>query len=90
MKMGISCRLAVCMNRLVHSRTWVRLPGLEEIWDRLMVWMESMMTTSGSVEQMVSQIASASFTVSRYRLSVSTPSRCARSLICRADSSPDT
>ncbi len=53
------------MNRFEHSRTWVRLPGLEVIRLMFIVCIESMIAISGDAEAIVSATDSASVEVSR-------------------------
>ena len=90
MRMGMSRDLAQRIIRLVHSRTWVTLPGEEvrSVW--FMVWMESIITRSGFSVRMCSATSWASVSVRMRRLGLCTPRRLARSLIWRALSSPET
>ena len=76
--------LAQRIIRLVHSRTWVTLPGEEvrSVW--FMVWMESIITRSGFSVRMCSATSWASVSVRMRRLGLCTPRRLARSLICLA------
>ena len=75
---------------LVHSRTWVTLPGEEFKSVKFMVWIESIITRSGFRERISSVTYWMSVSVIISRFGVVTPRREARSLICRPDSSPET
>ena len=65
--------------RIVHSRTWLILPGAEAMSSPEIVWIESMITSSGSWTLMLSMIASRSVSGRTRIFSPSTPSLTARS-----------
>ena len=88
--MEMSFSLATPSRTLAHSRTWETLPAADGTEERVMVWMESTMTTSGFSARMVASTVSRSPLDRTNRSGALTPSRMARSLICRADSSPET
>ena len=89
-KIAIFSRLASCISTLVASRTWLTLPAPELISSQYIVWMESMITTSGLYFRIVSCITSRFVSHSIARSFLNAPSLSARSLICCRDSSPDT
>ena len=78
------------MMDIVHSRTWLTLPGAAASSGSNIVCMESMMTTVGSVESMAAPISPRSVSASTYISPSETPSRCARIFSCRRLSSPVT
>ena len=78
------------MIAFVHSRTCVTLPGDELRSVKFIVWMESIITISGFSVRMCSTTSCTSVSAKMRRLGLETPRRPARSLICRADSSPET
>ena len=80
---------AICIRRFVDSRTWLTLPGAEEISSRNMVWIESMITMSGFDLSMAPWIVSRFVSQRNKRSPVITPMRFARILICFKDSSPE-
>ena len=82
--------LASCIRVMVHSFTWLTLPGEALTSPLYMVWMESTMSTSGRMAWTASTRFSKLVSARRYRPSPRTFSRSARSLICRSDSSPET
>ncbi len=47
MQADICVRLASCINRSVHSRTWLMLPGAEGSCADATVWMESTTMSDG-------------------------------------------
>ena len=72
------------------SLTCETLPGEELTAETERVWMESTTTISGLFSSIVSLICSASVAAVSSTRSPVTPSRLARSLICRGLSSPET
>ena len=81
---------ASCIRAMVHSFTWLTLPGEAVISPWYRVWMESTMSTSGCRVCTASSTLPRSVSESRCIPSPFTFSRSARSLIWRSDSSPDT
>jgi hypothetical protein len=57
--------LAISRSRAAHSRTWVIEPASEVSPARDMVWIESMITSSGSSNSVWARMDSRSVSVSR-------------------------
>ena len=82
--------MQVSVSSSADSRTCETLPGEELTEETDSVWMESTTTISGLLSSIVSRICSASVAEVSSTRSPVTPSRFARSLICRRLSSPET
>ncbi len=84
------CRLAKLVSSWTEARTWLTLPGALSTVSSHMVWIESMMATSGasfsSVVRMLRRLVSAASRTGASRR----PSRPARIRTCPVASSPET
>ena len=89
-KMVSPSPFASCIRAMVHSFTWLMLPGAAVTSPWYRVWMESTMSTSGETACTASMTFSRLVSDRRDSPSPLTWSRSARSLICRSDSSPET
>ena len=89
-KTGTSVVFAKAISRPATSRTCDTLPGALPSSGRNSVWIESMASAQGFSLVASSSTRVASVSARTSRCSESTPSRSARSLVCRRDSSPET
>ena len=89
-KTVIPSPFASCISAMVHSLTWLMLPGAAVTSPWYRVWMESTTSTPGWTVWTASTTFSKLVSERRWSPSPLTRSRSARSLIWRSDSSPDT
>ena len=87
---GVWVRLANWINSAVHSLIWDTLPGLLSMYSVCRVWMESMMTTSGTISPIWWNIFWVCVSLNTKQWSFLAGIRSALSLIWRWLSSPDT
>ena len=74
--------MASCIKILVDSRTCDTLPGAEDTSSLYIVWMESMITSSGRSFSITPRIVSRFVSQRSRRFTVKLPIRFALSLIC--------
>ena len=87
---GVPVDLAQAMTRAADSRTCETLPGADSSSGVDIVWIESTISSAGRTRSAASSTAEMSVSVSTSNVSWPSAVRSARSLICSADSSPET